>query len=163
MVRGIALALAFTLLIPVAAVAQTTADADRDAPYPREVVPPTIGETVPVIGSPPDLVGIATVVPTGIIDPKAEECAGPALPNSVAMHECPDEYESVDEASWWMCMLGMQVGNYDHCSDRPVTCELRREYTKSTSWVERGVRITETETMCDYGDCGEMNIALARR
>ena len=43
-VRGIALALAFTLLIPVAAVAQTAADADRDAPYLGKVVPTPVEE-----------------------------------------------------------------------------------------------------------------------
>ena len=96
--------------------------------------------------------------------PTPEDCATADTSNAAFMHECAEyivtaEYRMDFDWGWF------------EWEDR---CELTREYTRTTTTTttfmlgvggtggERVTTVTETETICEYGEdgeCGEMNAA----
>lgn len=151
--RAATLALALLAFVPTIAAAQTAMDVASSDVDLLEVLPvPADGQFEILHRS-----SAPSMIPVEMVD-----CSGPSsTANSANLlpHECAAT-KTIQKRSFWRCLFGM-----DGCEE-PETCELVREFERTTT-ISVGVggsgsTISETETMCDYGNCGEFNIAQAR-
>ena len=180
-VRRIALVVTVTLLVPVAVVAQVAADADRDAPYPREVVPAAIhsdglvhdSQPVPDVSLSPPVEVDAVESVKGAVNPNAETLLGlgmiPLRYSSAdcivqgaanVSHDCADEITVTDMYIYVSEELLVIVTH-------SRTCRLEDEYTVtktvSGSLMSLGGSVSESRVWCDYGQCGKVTAVESRR